>query len=192
MGCGTGPISKQRAKVVPQAQGRVLEVGMGPGHNIDFYDPSRVELVFGLEPSLAMRERAEPRIAKSKVKIEWLSLPGEEIPLETNSIDTVLLTYTLCTIPDCAKALAGMRRVLKPAGRLVFSEHGAAPDASLRKWQHRVNPLWKAMAGGCHINREIPTLLEDAGFSIQQLETMYLPGTPKVAAFQYWGYAIEA
>ena len=192
LGCGTAPISKQRAKIVPQAVGRVLEVGMGSGLNLDFYDSSKVELVFGLEPSEGMRKRAQPRIAESKVKVEWLSLPGEKIPLDTNSVDTVLLTYTLCTIPDFQTALAGMRRVLKPGGRLLFSEHGAAPDESVRKWQDRVNPLWKKVAGGCNINRDVPTALEDAGFSIQQLDTMYLPGTPRIAAFQYWGYATEA
>lgn len=192
LGCGAEPIAKQREKVVPKASGRVLEVGMGSGLNIPFYDPSQVELVWGLEPSEGMRRKAAPRLAEAPFEIRWLSLPGEEIPLEDDSADTVLLTYTLCTIPDFQAALAQMRRVLKPGGKLLFSEHGAAPDVGVRKWQDRVNPLWKRLAGGCNINREVPKNLEGAGFEVRELETMYLPGTPKLAAFQYWGYATHA
>lgn len=187
--CGQEPISIQRQKVVPKAEGRVLEVGMGSGLNLPFYDPSRVELVWGLEPSEGMRRRARERVARSPFPVEWMSLPGEEIPLEDHSADTVLLTYTLCTIPDFRSALAQMRRVLKPGGRLLFSEHGAAPDPSVRKWQDRINPFWKKMAGGCNINRDVPSLLSEAGFEVQDLDTMYLPKTPKIAAFQYWGFA---
>lgn len=192
LACGQEPIAKQREKVVPEATGRVLEIGMGSGLNLSFYDPSRVELVFGLEPSEGMRRRAAPRVEKAPFEVRWLDLPGEEIPLEDESVDTVLLTYTLCTIPDYRTALAGMRRVLKPRGRLLFSEHGAAPDAGVRRWQDRINPLWKRVAGGCNINREVPKLLEEAGFAIGKLDTMYLPKTPRIAAFQYWGYATRA
>ena len=187
--CGTGPVEKQRAKVVPQAEGRVLEVGMGSGLNLPFYDPSRVELVWGLEPSEGMRRRAESRLAVSPVEVKWIALPSEEIPLEDESADTVLLTYTLCSVPDFRRALAQMRRVLKPTGRLLFSEHGVAPDEGVRRWQERINPLWKRLAGGCHLNRDIPGALREAGFEVPQLETMYLPGTPSFAGFQYWGYA---
>ena len=192
MGCGAPPIAKQREKVVPRAEGRVLEIGMGSGLNIPFYDPSRVEFVWGLEPSDGMRRKAEARVAQAPFEIKWLSLPCEEIPLDDDSADTVLLTYTLCTIPDFRTALQQMRRVLKPGGRLLFSEHGAAPDEGVRKWQDRINPIWKLVAGGCNINRQIPKALEEAGFKIHELDTMYLPGTPKIAAFQYWGYATEA
>jgi ubiquinone/menaquinone biosynthesis C-methylase UbiE len=189
LACGAKPVLKQREKIVPLASGRVLEVGMGPAINVPFYDPSKVEMVWGLEPSDGMRRKAAPRLAKAPFPVEWLGLPGEEIPLEDDSADTVLLTYTLCTIPDFAKALQQMRRVLKPGGRLLFSEHGEAPDENVRKWQARVNPLWKRLAGGCNLNRPIPQLIEAAGFEIERLDTMYLPGTPKVAAFQYWGVA---
>lgn len=189
LGCGTEPILKQREKIVPLAEGRVLEVGMGSGHNLDFYDPERVEFVWGLEPSEGMRRRAAPRLASARFEVVWLDLPGEEIPLEDDSADTVLLTFTLCTIHDFNLALEQMRRVLKPGGRLLFAEHGAAPDANVRQWQDRINPFWKKMAGGCNVNREIPKLLQEAGFEIQALETMYLPGTPRVAGFQYWGHA---
>jgi len=190
-GCGTKPISKQREKVVPYAEGRVLEIGMGSGHNLSFYDPERVEFVWGLEPSEGMRRRAAERVASAPFEVKWLALSGEEIPLEDDSADTIVLTYTLCTIPDFRAALAGMRRVLKPGGRLLFAEHGAAPDESVRKWQDRINPFWKKMAGGCNINREVPRALEEAGFKVESLEMMYLPGTPRVAAFNYWGHAVE-
>ncbi len=191
MACSQPPILQQREKVVPLAEGRVLEVGMGPAINIPFYDVNRVEMVWGLEPSEGMRERAATRIKDAPFPVEWLGLPGEEIPLEDDAADTVLLTFTLCTIPDAQKALGQMRRVLKPGGRLLFAEHGAAPDEATRKWQDRIDPLWKRLAGGCHINREIPRLIEEAGFKIENLETMYLPGGPKIAAFQYWGGATQ-
>ncbi len=192
LGCSAEPIGKQRQKVVPLAEGRILEIGMGSGLNIPFYDPSRVEKVWGLEPSAGMRRRAAPRVAQAPFEIEWLDLPGEEIPLDDDSVDTVLLTYTLCTIPDFRAALAQMRRVLRPSGRLLFSEHGAAPDADVRKWQDRVNPIWKKLAGGCNLNRDIPGALTEAGFEIVQVDTMYLPKTPRIAAFQYWGHAVRS
>jgi len=187
--CGAPPVLKQRAKVVPLAEGRVLEVGMGSGINLAFYDPSRVKLVFGLEPSEGMRRKAQKNLAQSPVKVEWLDLPGEQVPLDDHSVDTVVLTYTLCTIPDFRAALAQMRRVLRPGGSLLFCEHGEAPDAGVRKWQARINPIWKKIGGGCNLNRPIPHLLEEGGFKIGQLDSMYLPNTPKVAAFNYWGQA---
>jgi ubiquinone/menaquinone biosynthesis C-methylase UbiE len=191
LACGSKPILKQREKIVPSAEGRVLEVGMGSGINLPFYDPNRVEFVWGLEPSEGMRRKAAKRLAQAPFEVKWLGLPGEEIPLDDDSADTVLLTYTLCTILDFRAALAQMKRVLKPGGRLLFSEHGAAPDASVRKWQDRINPVWKKIAGGCNVNREIPRALEEAGFKIAEIDTMYLPGSPKVAAFQYWGCAVH-
>jgi ubiquinone/menaquinone biosynthesis C-methylase UbiE len=189
--CGAGPILKQRAKVVPHAKGRVLEVGMGSAINLPFYNADQVEMVWGLEPSEGMRRKAAPRLKEAAFPVELLELPGEEIPLDDDSADTVLLTYTLCTIPDFKKALGQMRRVLKPGGQLLFSEHGEAPDESVRKWQDRINPIWKRIAGGCNINRRIPQLIEEAGFKIEDLDSMYLPNTPKIAAFQYWGSATQ-
>lgn len=188
LACNIKPVRKQREKVVPLAEGRVLEVGMGPGLNIPFYDPARVEFVWGLEPAEAMRKKAAPMLAKAPFDVEWLGLPGEEIPLDDDSADTVLLTYTLCTIPDWLCALGQMRRVLKPSGKLVFCEHGRAPDAGVRKWQGRLNPIWNKLAGGCHLNRPIPDLLGAAGFEIQTMESAYIPG-PRIAAFNYWGVA---
>ncbi|MBW2274340.1 MAG: class I SAM-dependent methyltransferase [Deltaproteobacteria bacterium] len=192
LACGTGPICKQREKVVPMAEGRVLEIGMGSGHNIPYYDPAKTEMVWGLEPSEGMRLKAQKKLSAAPFEVEWLGLSGEEIPLDTASADTVLLTFTLCTIPDFRAALAQMHRVLKPGGRLVFCEHGAAPDAGVRRWQDRINPLWRRMAGGCNLNRPIPAALEEARFEIRSLETMYLPGSPRIAGFNYWGYAVHA
>jgi len=189
LACGTKPILKQREKVVPQAQGRILEVGMGSGINIPFYNPDKVEKVWGLEPSLGMREKARERVEAAPFDLEWLSLPGEEIPLDDNSADTIVLTYTLCTIPGWEAALRQMRRVLKPGGKMLFSEHGKAPDEAVQRWQARVNPLWMKIAGGCHLNRDIPRLLEQGGFKVRDMEAMYVPSTPKIAGFTYWGYA---
>jgi ubiquinone/menaquinone biosynthesis C-methylase UbiE len=187
--CGAGPIRRQRRLVIPAAEGRVLEVGMGAGPNLPFYDASKVTRVFGLEPSVGMRRKAAPAIAESAVDVELIDLPGEEIPLDDNSVDTVVLTYTLCTIPGAVKALEGMRRVLKPGGKLLFSEHGAAPDAAIAKWQSRIEPIWKPFGGGCHLTRDIPDLIRKGGFEIETLETGYLEKSPKWAGFNYWGSA---
>jgi ubiquinone/menaquinone biosynthesis C-methylase UbiE len=173
---------------VPLAWGRVLEVGMGPGLNLPFYDRSKVDKVWGLEPSAGMRRKAGDRLAATDLDVELLDLPGEQIPLDDDSVDTVVLTYTLCSIPDGERALEQMRRVLTPGGLLVFCEHGEAPDASVRRWQRRMDPVWKRVAGGCHLGRPIPSMLTDAGFHIDSIECGYLPG-PKVAAYEYWGTA---
>jgi ubiquinone/menaquinone biosynthesis C-methylase UbiE len=136
-----------------------------------------------------MRRLARERVAAAPFEVKLLDLPGEEIPLEDKSVDTILLTFTLCTIPDFQKALAQMRRVLKPGGQLIFCEHGEAPDESVRAWQNRINPIWKRIAGGCNINRPVPQYLQNAGFTLDKLESRYLPDTPRIAAFNYWGVA---
>jgi len=187
--CGTKPVLKQREKIVPQAEGRILEIGMGSGINIAYYDPDKVEKLWGLEPSVGMRQKAKARVDTAPFELEWLDLPGEEIPLDNKSVDTIVLTYTLCTIPDWLSAVKQMKRVLKPGGKLLFSEHGKAPDLAVRKWQDRINPYWMKIAGGCHLNRDIPKLLLEGGFDIKQMETLYVPKTPRVAAFTYSGYA---
>ena len=187
--CGTKPILKQREKIVPQAEGRVLEIGMGSGINIRYYNPDKVVRIWGLEPSAGMRQKAKSLVESAPFDLEWLDLPGEEIPLDDKSVDTIVLTYTLCTIPDWLSAVKQMRRVLKSSGKLLFSEHGKAPDASVKKWQDRINPLWMKIAGGCHLNRDIPELLIEGGFNIKEMDTLYVPSTPKVTGFTYWGYA---
>jgi len=183
------PITYQRKKVVPLAEGRVLEIGIGAGQNLEFYNPAKVSHVWGLEPSAEMRERALKRAKDAKFSLEFLDLKAEEIPLDDKAADTILVTYTLCTIPDVARALKGMRRVLKPGGRLIFCEHGRAPDANVSKWQDRITPVWKALAGGCHLARPIPDLIRQGGFEIEKMEQMYLPSTPRFAGYNYWGSA---
>jgi ubiquinone/menaquinone biosynthesis C-methylase UbiE len=188
--CATPQIMKQRSLIVPAAEGRVLEVGFGSGTNLSFYDPAKIDRLFALEPSEGMRRKAARAVAASPLDIEWLGLPGEEIPLDDDSVDTVVLTYTACTIPDAGAALAQMRRVLKPGGRLLFSEHGAAPDPGVAKWQRRIEPIWKPIAGGCHLTRKPDQMIREAGFRIEQLTADYLPKSPKFAAFNYAGAAV--
>lgn len=187
--CGLKPNMRQREKVVPRARGRVLEVGIGSGLNLPFYDSTKVTKVWGLDPSPGMTRMAEQTARSLHFEVEFIGLPGDQIPLEDNSVDTVLVTYTLCTIPDTTLALRQMSRVLRPGGELIFCEHGAAPDASVRRWQDRLNPLWKRFGGGCHLNRPIPALIEAGGFRIESLDTMYIPGW-RPASFNYWGTAV--
>jgi ubiquinone/menaquinone biosynthesis C-methylase UbiE len=189
LACGLKIVQQQRAKIVPLAEGKILEVGMGSGLNMPFYNPDKVEMVWGLEPSEPMRELARKNIHDLPFELRWLDLPGEEIPLDDNSVDTVLLTYTLCTIPDWMMALEQMRRVLKSDGKLLFCEHGEAPEENIRQWQKRINPAWKKMAGGCHLDRPIPEFLKQAGFKIEKMEQQYLPSGPKIAGYNYWGIA---
>lgn len=187
--CGLQSIARQRRKVVPLVEGRVLEVGMGGALNLPFYDPGKVEFVWGLEPSEEMRKLARKNLMQSPIEVKWIALPAGEIPLDDGSVDSVLLTYTLCTIPDWQAALQQMRRVLKPEGKLIFCEHGAAPDETTRRWQAQLNPVWKKIAGGCHLDRPIPAYIEEAGFRITKMESAYLPGVPRIAGFNYWGSA---
>ncbi len=186
--CSIGPIMRQRAKVVPLASGEVLEIGIGSGLNLSFYDPKRVRKVWGLDPNPEVTRIARERARALDLDTEIIGLPGEEIPLGDHSVDSIVITYTLCTIPDPAAALVQMRRVLRQDGKLFFCEHGAAPDPSVRRWQDRVDPIWRRIAGGCHLNRDVPRLLEAGGFRIDQIETMYLPGW-RPASFNSWGTA---
>ena len=187
--CSAGQIMKLRSQIVPLASGTVLEVGMGSAINLGFYDPDKVDLIYGLEPSAGMRRKAQDNLSKSPIHVKWLDLPGEQIPLADESVDTVLLTFTLCTIPDWHTALLQMKRVLRPDGRLLFLEHGESPDQNVCKWQHRITPGWKKFAGGCHLNRQIADLLEQTGFHIDTLNNTYVPGTPRIAGYIFKGVA---
>lgn len=188
MACRTTPAMRQREKIVPLATGTVLEIGFGSGLNLPSYRPEAVDTIYALEPSAGMWGLAEEAIAESPLRVEPVEASAESVPLPSRSIDTVLATYTLCTVPDVEAALAEVERVLRPGGRLLFCEHGEAPDRGVRRWQRRLNPVWKLFSGGCHLDRPIPTLLEKAGFRIDDLSTMYLPGW-KLAAFNFWGSA---
>jgi ubiquinone/menaquinone biosynthesis C-methylase UbiE len=190
-GCGRSVFGKQRAKIVPLAEGRVLEVGFGSGRNLPYYDPAKVSLIWGLEPSAGMRRIARKRTTVCPIPVEWIGLCSEAIPLDTNSVDTVLMTYTLCSIGDCDQALRQMRRVLKPAGKLLFCEHGLAPDAAVACWQHRLTPLWVKLTGGCHLDRPIVRYIETAGFEIETLALGYLPNIPKVGGYHFRGVATQ-
>ena len=186
--CGMKSVSKQRMKVIPQAQGRVLEIGLGTGLNLPFYDTGRVSELVGVEPSLTMHHLAMKRSRAAGIPVELVGIGAERLPLADHVFDTVVSTYTLCTIPDPVLALRELRRVLRPGGRLLFSEHGRAPDESVRKWQARIQPVWGKFSGGCHLGRDIPAILKEAGFDAQ-VESMYIPG-PRIASYHYWGMAI--
>ena len=188
LACSSKQTRKQREKIVPHAYGDVLEIGFGSGLNLPHYDPDKVRRVFGLEPSDGMRRSAARNIEASTIDVELINLPGEEIPLDNNSVDSVLVTYTLCTIPDAIAALRGMRRVLKPGGHLFFCEHGKAPDASVYRWQQRFNGAWSHFSGGCNMNRDIPELLQQGGFTIEDDNRMYIPGI-KALCYNFWGAA---
>jgi len=186
--CGLKPAMKQRQKVVPLADGKVLEIGIGSGLNIPFYDARRVEHLWGLDPSADMWAIAQKNAEAHHLDAEFIQSGAESIPLANGSADTVVMTYTMCTIPEVEASLAEIRRVLKPDGRLLFCEHGRAPDAGVRRWQDRLNPVWGVLGGGCNLNRPINELLEQAGFHSTDLQTMYIPGW-KPACFNYWGSA---
>ena len=188
--CGSKPVARQRKKVVPLAEGKVLEVGIGSGLNLPFYDKSKIDELWGLDPSEELSEMARKVADSEQMEVNFISSGAEEISLPDNHFDSVLVTYTMCTIPEVIRANGEIRRVLKNGGKMIFCEHGEAPDENIRKWQKRINPIWGKFAGGCNINRKIPSLIEDSGFDIIELEEMYLPSTPKIAGYNYWGYAV--
>lgn len=186
--CGMKAINRQRQKVVPKASGKVLEIGIGTGLNMKHYDADKVESLTGLDPALQMHRLARKRIEAAGLKVDLLGLAAEKIPLPDHSMDTVVMTYTLCTIAQPVQALNEMKRVLKPSGRLLFCEHGIAPDAKVQRMQNRLQPLWGKLAGGCHLNRDIPALLREGGFQLNEIASMYVPG-PKPFTYNYWGEA---
>ena len=187
--CGSKPINYQREKIVPLAEGTVLDVGIGSGLNIPYYNKSKIKYLYGLDPSIELLNLAKPLAKKNELEIEFLECGAEAIPLPNDSIDTVVITYTLCTIPDTQLSNEEIMRVLKPNGKLLFCEHGLAPDINVVKWQKRINPIWNKIAGGCNLNRDIPKLIKSSGFKILNMEEMYLPSTPKFAGYNYWGVA---
>jgi len=188
LACGTKPIRKQREKVVPLAKGLVLEIGIGSGQNLPHYNPDNVSKIIGVDPDEHIWKRSTKRRAACPIEIERIGLSGEDIPLDDNLADTVLVTYSLCTIPDPVKALGEMKRILKPGGQILFSEHGRAPDAKVAKWQDRIDPICGKIFGACHSGRDIPEIFKQADLKIDNLEEMYIPG-PKVLSYNYWGAA---
>ena len=188
--CASKPILRQRQKVVPLAEGKVLEIGIGSGLNLPFYEKSKIDEVWGLDPSEELSAMARIVADQESIEVNFISSGAEEIPLPDNHFDSVLITYTMCTIPEVLRANQEIRRVLREDGKMIFCEHGEAPDENIRKWQKRINPFWGRIAGGCNINRKIPSLIQDSGFDIVEMEEMYLPNTPKIAGYNYWGFAL--
>jgi len=177
-----------RARVCAGLVGEVVEVGFGTGLNAPYYPPE-VTKVLAVEPSRLCMRLAEPRIADTTAVVEFAGLTGERLDLPTERFDAVLSTWTLCTIPDLEGALGELRRVLKPGGVFHFVEHGHAPDAGIARWQQRIEPLNKRLAGGCHLTRRIPEAIADAGFAIDHLDAGYLKGEPKPFGYTFEGRA---
>jgi len=186
--CSQKPSMRQREKVIPYANGAILEIGVGSGLNLPFYTNENIKHLTAIDPSEELWKKNTLDTKKLPFEFEFINAFAENIPLDNNSIDTVVITYSLCTIPNTSQAFSEIRRVLKPGGKLLFCEHGKAPDRIIQKYQNIINPLWKRIGGGCNLNRDIPLLIEDNGFKLNQLETMYLPGW-KPASFNYWGSA---
>ena len=185
--CSTKPINYQRKKIVPNASGNILEIGIGSGLNLPFYEKSKIENLYGIDPSGELCEMAKKTASNNEIDLNLLINGAEEIELPKNSIDTVVMTYTLCTIPNPTDALKEIKRVMKADAKMLFCEHGTAPDKNIIKWQNRINPIWGKLFGGCNINRDIPSILKESGFKINTLDQMYLPSTPKIVGYNYWG-----
>ncbi len=186
--CQQKPNMRQRMKVIPLATGNVLEIGIGSGLNLPIYNNEKVKHLTAIDPSKEMWDKNVVDTKNLPFEFAFTEAFAENIPEEDNRFDTVVITYALCTISDTNKALEEMRRVLKPNGKLIFCEHGKAPDKGIQKWQNMINPLWKSLGGGCNLNRDIPLIIEENGFKMNNVEKMYIPGW-KPASYNYWGIA---
>ena len=187
--CASEPITYQRKKVVPLAEGKILEVGIGSGLNLPFYNKSKIEEIWGIDPSEELNAMAKKVAIKEDINVNFITSSAEDTPFPNDYFDTVLITYTMCTIPSVLQANKEIRRVLKHNGKMIFCEHGVSPDENIKKWQKRLNSIWGKIAGGCNINRNIPMLIKSSGFKIVEMDEMYLPKTPRIAGYNYWGYA---
>jgi ubiquinone/menaquinone biosynthesis C-methylase UbiE len=176
-------------KIVPLAEGRVLEIGVGSGLNLPFYDTAKVSEVVGLDPSAQLLAMAQRAARDTTLHVGFVPAGAESIPADSASFDTIVVTYVICSIPEPGAAFREMARVLRSGGHLLFCEHGAAPDASVRRWQDRLNPVWRRFSGGCQLNRDVPALIREGGFDIEGMETMYIPGW-RPASYNYWGSAV--
>jgi len=187
LACTQPPVMQRRALVVPEARGDVLELGAGGGANRAFYDPARVTQVTGIDPSPPLIARAQA--APGQVPVTLVEGVAEDLPFASDRFDTVVTTFTLCSVADQARALAEARRVLKPGGLLLFLEHGRAPDAGVQRWQARLEPLWKRLAGGCHLTRPVTAAVEAAGFRVARRDQGYMARSPRVLGWTEWGIA---
>jgi ubiquinone/menaquinone biosynthesis C-methylase UbiE len=186
--CRSRAILDERTHWVPRAHGEVLELGIGSGLNLPFYDRSQVVKVTGIDPSAPLLARAAARAGDAPVPVELVHASGEQLPFSDRSFDSVIVTYTLCSVDDPARVLAEVRRVLRPGGELLFVEHGLAPDARTQTWQHRLTPIWRRLGGGCRLDRDMAALLRDAGFRIDDLIADYTEGA-RLLSFTYRGTA---
>src|SRR5262249_4971009 len=184
------PVQEIRQRIVPMAQGTVLEIGVGSGVNFMYYNPARVTKLYALEPNPGMVRLAEEQRSRTKLDVEFLDLPGERIPLQDSAVDTVVSTFTFCTIPGVVEAIRGIGRVLRPGGRLLFFEHGRSPDPHVRRWQERWEPILYRVFAGCHLTRDISALISEGGLRIEQVETAYLAKFPKSWSYCWWGTAV--
>ena len=189
--CGMKIVQDQRARIVPRARGRVLEVGIGSGLNLPYYDRAELTSLEGLDPADQLNAKAERRAKEAGLDVRLVTLSAEQIPAEDGTYDSVVCTFTLCTIPDAVKALHEMKRVLKPGGELLFCEHGRSPDPAVSRWQDRLTPWWRPLAGGCHLNRDVRTMLSDGGFRPTEIQSEYLKG-PKPMLYVTRGVAVAA
>ena len=180
-----------RERVVGAARGRVLEIGIGSGLNLASYQSSAEE-VYGVDPSIELLAKARDRVNAARIPVKLLEGTAEKLPFDDRTFDTVVMTFTLCSIPDVALAVREMRRVLRPEGELLFVEHGQAPDPAVVRWQDRLTPVWKRIGGGCHLNRKIDDLIKAGGFRIERLSTDYLKSAPRPFSFIYEGSARPA
>jgi ubiquinone/menaquinone biosynthesis C-methylase UbiE len=183
------PIREIRKRIIGQAVGVVLEIGAGSGANFVHYDPTRVTKLYALEPNQGMIRLAERQRLKTKLDVEYLDLPGERIPLDYRSVDSIVSTFTLGTIPDVVEALRGMRRVLRPGGKLIFFELGLSTDLHVRRWQQRWQPVAYRLFEGLHLTRDIPWLLNQGRFDVEKVESMYVAAFPKSWTYCVWGTA---
>lgn len=181
--------TRLRRANVPAASGVVLEVGIGSGLNLPFYTRA-VTRLYGVDPSAELLKMARPKAQDTPFPVEFFNQEARGLPLPSESIDTVVVTWSLCSIGDPPGALRDMRRVLKPGGTLIFVEHGLSPDPGIRRWQNRLTPVWRRFAGGCHLNRKVDALVCDAGFALVELRTGYVPG-PRALTFMYEGRAVR-
>ena len=188
--CAQPQIMKARSRIVPQASGDVLELGCGGGINMEFFDPAKITRFCGIDPSPGLLERSHAAAKAKGMDADIRGGIGEAIPFADGEFDTVLVTFTLCSVQEQMQVLKEMRRVLRPGGKALFLEHGGAPDASVQKWQRRIEPVWKHIGGGCHLTRPISRAYEAAGFKIASVEKGYMPKTPRPMGWVEWGEAL--
>tara|TARA_R110001606_G_scaffold56018_3_gene135934 strand:+ start:918 stop:1535 length:618 start_codon:yes stop_codon:yes gene_type:complete len=186
--CRQNSSKKQREKVIPYAYGNVLEIGIGSGLNLPFYHLENVKHLTAIDPSIEIWNQNKCNLKNLPFQVDFMQASSENIPAKNNSFDTVVMTYTLCSIPDTIAAFKEIKRVLKTNGQLLFCEHGKAPDKSTQKWQKIINPAWKVLGGGCTLHKDIPSIIQNNGFKITKMDVMYIPGW-KPASFNYWGVA---